>query len=184
MKFTALEILGLYLIELEPFRDERGCFVRHFCENEFSKIDKDFKIVQINHSRTKNNGTIRGMHLQHPPYSETKVVRCIRGSIFDVAVDIRKDSPTFLKWHGEILSSDNMKMLYIPKGFAHGFQALEDDIEVLYLCDEFYNKEHENGIRYNDERINIEWKINNVFVSEKDKNHKLLDNTFIGIDIK
>ena len=183
MNIEETQIKGLYSIELTPFRDERGFFVRHFCANEFNQIDKNFKIEQINHSMTQTKGTIRGMHFQYSPHAETKVVRCLKGSIFDVAVDIRHNSPTFLQWYGEVLSEENMKMLFIPKGFAHGFQALEDNSEIMYLVDEFYSKESESGIKYNDPRIGIKWKMENIFTSEKDKQIEALNDSFTGVKL-
>lgn len=183
MNIKETYIKGLYSIELTPFRDDRGFFVRNFCANEFSPIDKSFKIAQINHSMTRTKGTIRGMHFQYPPHAETKVISCIKGSIFDVAVDIRNGSPTFLQWYGEVLSEENMKMLYIPKGFAHGFQTLEDNVEMIYLHDEFYNKESESGIKYTDPKIGIKWELDFPLLSDKDEKYRFLDKNFQGLEI-
>ena len=122
-------------------------------------------------------------HFQHPPKAEVKIIKCIKGSIFDVAIDIRKDSPTFLKFHGEILSAENMKMLYVPEGFAHGFQSLEDDIEMIYYTTEFYSPENENGIRYSDPKVSIKWPLEVTDISEKDKNLKLITDDFEGIEV-
>lgn len=183
MKFNNLKINGAYLIEPEPISDERGFFVRTFCQNEFGKIFPNFIVKQINQTLTKKMGTIRGMHYQNPPFAETKVVRCLQGSVFDVIVDLRKDSPTFLNWHGEILSGDNMKALFIPKGCAHGFQTMTDDVEMIYLHDEFYNKEFEAALRYDEPMVGIQWKGAPTELSERDKTHKYLDNKFEGISI-
>ena len=118
---------------------------------------------------TKQKGTIRGMHFQNPPHAEMKIVRCVKGSIFDVAVDLRKDSPTLLRWHGEILSADNMKALVIPEGCAHGFQSLEDDVELVYISTSPYCKEAEGGIRFDDPKVQIQWPLPVTVISEKDR---------------
>ncbi len=182
VKFTETVLNGLYSIMPELISDDRGFFVRSFCLNEFSRIRGDIRIVQINHSMTKKAGSIRGMHFQLPPYCEIKIVRCIKGVVYDVAIDLRKDSKTFMQWHGEILTAGNMKMLMIPEGFAHGFQTLEDDCEMLYLHSEFYIKEYECGIRYDDPSLGIKWKIPITNISERDRKHPLIENTFRGIE--
>jgi len=166
----AVQINGVTVISSEPFRDERGFFNRIFCQKELEVIRPGIMIAQINHSMTKQKGTIRGMHFQKPPHAEMKIIRCIKGSIFDVAVDLRKDSPTFLRWHGEILSAANMKALVIPEDCAHGFQSLEDDIEVIYMSTSPYCKKAEKGIRYNDPKTGIQWLLPVTVISEKDKN--------------
>jgi len=181
MKFHNTKLTGLYLIELEPFQDERGEFYRVLCKNELKEIGHKKEIVQINFSKTIRKGVIRGMHFQYPPRSEIKIVKCLKGSIFDIAIDLRKKSPTFLQWHGELLSSKNLKMMYIPEGFAHGFQALEDNVEVIYFVSEFYSPEFEGGVKFNDPKINIKWPLKITLISKKDKNLKLLDSTFEGI---
>lgn len=183
MRITNTTIDDLYEVDLEPIKDSRGFFARAFCINEFSSIRSDIKIVQINHTLTVEKGSVRGMHFQNPPFCEAKFVRCIRGSVFDVAVDLREGSPTFLKWHGVELTADNMKMLVIPEGFAHGFQTLEDNCELIYLHTQFYNKESESGVRYDDPAININWKLPVANMSDRDKTHKLIDNYFKGIKI-
>jgi len=162
------------VISSEPFRDERGFFNRIFCQKELEVIKSGIVIVQINHSMTKQKGSIRGMHFQNPPYAEMKIVRCTKGSIFDVAVDLRKDSPTFLQWHGEVLSAENMKALVIPEGCAHGFQSLENDIEMVYMSTSPYCKEADDGIRFDDPKIGIQWPLSVTIVSEKDKSWKYL----------
>lgn len=183
MVFNKTKIDNLYTADLTPIKDQRGFFVRSFCINEFLNIRDDLKIVQVNHTLTTEKGSVRGMHFQLPPFCETKIVRCIKGSVFDVAVDLRKGSKTFLQWYGEIISEDNMKMMIIPEGFAHGFQTLDDNCEMLYLHTEFYNKQCESGIRYNDPSIKIEWKIPVTNISERDCNHNLINDSFKGIEI-
>lgn len=183
MKFKEANLSGIYIIDLESIQDERGKFQRIFCRDEFKKIIHKKDIVQINHSLTKQKGTIRGLHFQYPPRAEKKIITCLRGMIFDVAVDLRRDSPTLLKWWGEILSEVNKKMIFIPEGFAHGFQTLEDNSELLYLHTEFYSPEHEGGVRYNDLKINIEWPIEITMVSSRDQNFKLLNEKFQGLSI-
>lgn len=174
---------GLKLITPEPFCDERGYFSRIFCQKEMAEIKENLVIAQVNNSFTKKKGSVRGMHFQYPPHAEIKVVRCVRGSIFDVGVDIRKDSPTFLKWHGEVLSAENQKMLVIPEGFAHGFQTLEDDCEIIYFNTAFYSKESESTISYKDPKIGIKWLEAITVVSEKDQNHPYLNDSFEGVEI-
>jgi dTDP-4-dehydrorhamnose 3,5-epimerase len=173
MKLQTTDIDGVRIITSEPFHDDRGFFNRIFCQEELKTIRPDIVIRQINHSMTKTMGTIRGMHFQYPPHAEMKIVRCVKGSIFDAAVDLRKGSPTFLQWHGEILSAKNMKALVIPEGCAHGFQSLEDDIEMVYMSTAFYCKEAEDGIPYNEPRIGIQWPLPVSIISDKDKNWKL-----------
>lgn len=174
---------GLFLIEVDPFEDHRGKFYRVYCKNELRSIGYDKDLIQINQSLTKKRGIIRGMHFQYPPKAETKIIKCLKGSVFDVAIDLRYDSPTFLHWHGEILSGDILKMLFIPEGFAHGFQALEDNSELLYFHTEIYSPDHESGIRYDDPMIHIKWPLEIFEVSERDRSFELLDNNFEGLKI-
>ncbi len=162
-------IKDLYVIKLNPFIDNRGYFERLFCDKEIEPILKK-PIKQINHSVTKKKGSIRGMHYQLPPMAETKIIKCIKGSIFDVAVDIRKNSPTYLKWHGEVITEDNDKMFLIPEGFAHGFQTLKDNVEIIYFTTEYYDAEHEKGVRYDEPAVNVLWPLRITIISEKDKN--------------
>ena len=138
MIFTATELVGSYVIDLQPIEDERGWFARTYCKNEFGKIGHTKDWVQLNHSFTKQIGSIRGMHFQLAPFSEIKLVRCIAGAVYDVIIDLRKNSPTFFKYFGVELSASNKKMIYIPEGFAHGFQALTDDCELIYHHSQFY----------------------------------------------
>ena len=181
MKFIETPINGLFLIELEPYQDERGHFFRVFCENEFEEVDFPKRIAQINQSLTRKSGTVRGMHFQYPPKAEIKIVKCISGSIYDVAIDLRKNSQSFLKWHGEVLSEKNEKMLYIPEGFAHGFQTLENDSKVIYFVTEFYYPEYEGGVLYNDPKIKINWPLELTNISDKDRKLKLLEENFMGL---
>jgi dTDP-4-dehydrorhamnose 3,5-epimerase len=181
MNFNPLPLQGAYVIEPNPYEDHRGKFSRIFCQEELKQIGHYKQIVQINHSLTKQKGAVRGMHFQKPPKAEIKIVKCMSGSVFDVIVDLRKDSSTFLKWHGEILSSENMKMMYIPEGFAHGFQTLDNNAELLYFHSEFYTPLYESGIRYNDPKINITWLLDPINISEKDQNYPLLTSIFEGV---
>lgn len=183
MTFMESPLKGAYIIEPEPFIDNRGMFARVFCKDELRKINHHKEIVQINHSITRKKGAVRGMHYQSPPNAEIKMVKAIKGSVYDVIIDIREGSLTFLKWFGEILSQENMKMMYVPEGFAHGFQTLEDDCELLYFHTEFYNKPTEGAVRYNDPLINIKWPLELTEISEKDNTHPLLDKDFRGIKI-
>ena len=183
MNFKKTPIDNLFIIETEPFKDNRGLFERLYCENEIKAINHEKNIVQVNHSVTSAKGAIRGMHFQYPPRAEIKIVRCLKGSVFDVAVDIRNNSSTFLFWHAEVLSADNFKMFYIPEGFAHGFQTLEDNCELIYFHTNFYDRNHEGALRYDDPSINIRWPLPPGEISERDKNHPLLDETFKGIEL-
>ena len=181
MKIKPTPLQDAFVVEPEPFEDTRGRFTRVFCQNELQSILHGKNIVQINHSLTRQKGVIRGMHFQYPPKAEIKMVKCLRGSVFDVMIDLRRDSSTLLKWHGEELSSQNMKMMYIPEVFAHGFQTLEENCELLYLHTEFYSPEHEGGVRYNDPLINISWPLEVTDISKKDKNYSLLSKDFEGL---
>jgi dTDP-4-dehydrorhamnose 3,5-epimerase len=181
MKFFEIPLAGAYVIELEPFLDERGLFVRTFCQREFSKIGFHKQIVQINHSETRHRSAIRGMHYQLPPACEIKIIRCVQGKVFDVMVDIRAGSPTFMQWHGVELSNDNLRMVYIPVGFAHGFQALTDNAKLIYHHSECYSPEYERGLRFNDPAVAINWPLPAGAISLKDQSYPLIDNNFKGI---
>ncbi|MBU4601434.1 dTDP-4-dehydrorhamnose 3,5-epimerase, partial [Candidatus Parcubacteria bacterium] len=145
MKFKKTKLKGLYIIEPEPRIDERGYLMRTFCKEELNKYGLQFTIVQVNQTLTKKKGTVRGMHFQTPPKAEDKIVQCLHGAIYDVAIDLRADSPTYGKWVAEELNEDNKKMFFIPKGFAHGFQSLTNNCEVQYFMSEFYSPEHASG---------------------------------------
>ncbi|MCD4833167.1 MAG: dTDP-4-dehydrorhamnose 3,5-epimerase [Bacteroidales bacterium] len=181
MEFVKTKLKDAYLICSEPLKDNRGLFERLYCKSELKEINFKENIVQINHSVTNSKGSIRGLHYQIPPMAETKFVKCIKGSVQDVIVDIRKDSPTFLNWHSEILSQENLKMMFIPKGFAHGFQTLEDNCELLYFHTEFYDQKYERGIRFDDQAIDIKWNLELSNISERDKHHPCLSINFKGI---
>jgi dTDP-4-dehydrorhamnose 3,5-epimerase len=183
MKFTETPLRGSFVIDLQLVSDSRGWFARSFCKREFAEIGHSKEWVQMNHSATQKKGTIRGMHYQLPPFTEIKMLRCISGAIYDVIIDIRTRSPTFLKWFGVELTAQNKKMLYIPQGFAHGFQTLEDNTELLYHHSSFYTPGAEGGIRYDDSRINIIWKEPVSEISERDTQHPLLTASFTGINI-
>lgn len=181
MIFNPAPLAGSFVIELAPFADERGWFGRYYCKREFEKIGHHKEWVQMNHSASHKKGTLRGMHFQLSPFREIKMVRCIAGSVFDVIIDLRKDSKTYLQWFGVELSAENKKALYIPEGFAHGFQCLTDNCELLYHHSEFYKPEAESGIRYDDPLINISWPLPVTVISTRDAGHPLLNNDFKGL---
>ena len=183
MKIKQTPLQDAFVIEPEPFTDDRGLFTRVFCKQELQSILHDKNIVQINHSLTRPKGAIRGMHFQYPPKAEIKMVKCICGSVFDVIIDLRKGSPSFLKWHGETLSAKNMKMMYVPEGFAHGFQTLKPNSELLYLHTEFYNPEQEGSVFYDDPKIGIKWPLKVTEISDKDKRYPFLTQDFGGIQL-
>ena len=183
MIFKELPLKDAFIVEPEPHSDSRGMFSRIFCQEEFKKVGLNTQVVQMNHSMTVNKGALRGMHFQYPPKAEIKMVKCIRGAVFDVIVDLRKGSETFLKWHGETLNPENMKMIFIPEGFAHGFQVLEKNSELIYFHTEFYSPDAEGGIRFDDPMVGIKWPGEITEISERDKNHALLGNNFTGIEI-
>lgn len=171
MKFNKTAILGAYIIELEKIGDERGFFARAWCQKEFREHDLVTQFVQCNLSFNKRDNTLRGMHYQSAPLEEVKLVRCTRGAIFDVIIDLRPESSTFLKWIGVELTSDNYNMLYIPEGFAHGYLTLTEEAEVFYQVSQFYSPGHERGVRWNDPVFKIDWPIDgDVVISEKDNN--------------
>jgi dTDP-4-dehydrorhamnose 3,5-epimerase len=171
MKFTATPLQGAFVIELEKRGDDRGFFARVFCEREYQQHGLNHDIVQINTSLSKIKGTLRGMHYQLAPKAEDKIIRCLRGTLFDVIVDLRPESPTFLKHFAIELTGENRTMLYVPKGFAHGFITLEPDTEAFYLVTEYYAPDRERGLRYNDPKLGIPWPLEPVVISDKDKAH-------------
>lgn len=181
MIFTETILKGSYEISLTPHGDSRGWFTRTYCKKEFEQIGHQKEWVQLNHSFSSQKGTVRGMHFQHAPFAEIKMLRCIAGAVYDVIIDLRQNSPTFLKWFGTELSAANKKMLYIPEGFAHGFQTLANDTELIYHHTEFYTPSAEAGIRYDDEAINITWPLAIAELSARDTNHPLIDSTFKGL---
>ena len=170
MKFTETPLPGAYVIELEKRGDDRGFFARFFCEREYQAHGLNPEIVQINNSLSRIKGTLRGMHYQLAPMAEDKVIRCLRGALFDAIIDLRPNSPTFLKHFTIELTAENRAMLYVPKGFAHGFLTLTDDTESFYLVTEFYSPELERGVRFNDPKFGIRWPMEPVVISDKDRN--------------
>ncbi len=183
MKIYSTPLAGLRAIESTPHMDNRGQFTRLFCDNELSSLMGSRKIVQINHSRTTAVGAVRGMHYQLPPYAEMKLVRCIKGSVWDVVLDLRHGSPTFLHWHAEQLSAVNNKMMLIPEGFAHGFQVLEPDSELLYLHTASYTPGAEGGFKFDDPMFGIAWPLIPTDLSLRDASFKNIDNKFQGIPL-
>lgn len=176
-------IAGLKVIERKPVGDYRGFLARIFCADKLSSAGWQKPIVQVNQTVTKKRGTVRGMHFQNAPYAEMKLVSCLQGKIWDVAVDLRKNSPTFLKWHAEELSAENCRALLIPEGFAHGFQTLSDDCELLYLHTAPYVREAEAGIHPNDSILGISWPLDFFEISTRDAEHPLLNDQFTGIEL-
>ncbi len=168
MIFTETPLRGAYRVDLKRLEDERGFFARSWCQREFIELGLDPCVVQCNISFNKHKGTLRGMHFQVPPFAEAKLVRCTRGAIDDVIVDLRSDSPTYLEWISVELTADNRSALYIPKGFAHGFQTLADDSEIFYQMSEFYAPEAARGFRWNDPAFGISWNLPISVISEKD----------------
>jgi dTDP-4-dehydrorhamnose 3,5-epimerase len=168
MEFIEKKLKGAFEIKLKTIKDSRGFFMRTFDDKIFTENNLDRKWVQENHSRSLNKGIIRGLHFQMPPYAETKLIRAIRGTVLDVFVDLRKDSPTFGQWDSVLLSDDRYNCALIPRGFAHGFCTLTDDCEVVYKVDNYYAPEYECGIIWNDPDINIEWPVKDPILSEKD----------------
>ena len=174
MKFTATRLEGAWIVELDRLEDERGFFARSFCQREFDELGMNSAVVQSNVSYNASKGTLRGMHYQVAPAEETKLVRCTRGSIVDIIVDMRADSPTYRQHIAVELNADNHRSLFVPANFAHGFQTLEDDTEVMYMVSGFYTPECERGLRFNDPALNIQWPQPVEHVSDKDAQWPLL----------
>lgn len=174
MKFVPTALAGAFLVELERREDERGFFARSFCQEEFKAHGLDPCVAQCNVSFNARRGTLRGLHYQAAPHEEAKLVRCTRGAVWDVIVDLRAGSPTRLQWHGAELSEDNGAALYVPKGFAHGFQTLVGESEVLYQMSEFYHPELARGLRWDDPRLAIRWPLSEPVVSARDRSYPLL----------
>ena len=183
LEVSAAPLVGLKIIQRRYIEDSRGYFSRVFCADELKEIGFPVAIAQINQTLTRRCGAVRGMHFQRPPHAEIKVVSCLRGRVFDVAVDLRRGSPTFLNWHGEVLSAENRKSLLIPEGFAHGFQALSDDCELLYLHSASYAPLAEGALNIGDPRLSIEWPLPIRAMSERDRLHPNLDLDFLGIKL-
>lgn len=172
MIFSKTKLNGVFVVEPEKIEDIRGFFARSFCQKEFESKGLNPRIAQCNISYNKKKGTIRGMHYQVEPAVEEKLVRCTKGAIYDVIIDIRPDSPTFCQWISIDLNEHDYQMVYIPGGFAHGFQTLEDNCEVFYQMSEFYEPKYSMGIRWDDSAFQINWPIENPIISDKDKSYK------------
>lgn len=170
MKFTETDLPGAYIIDPERLEDDRGFFARTWCQNEFSKYSLTDNFVQANIAYNKHKGILRGMHFQTEPYQEDKLVRCTSGAIVDVIIDLRPESPAYTRWVAVELTGKNRRMLYVPKGFAHGYQTLEADSEVFYQVSQFYTPQAEQGVRWDDPRFSIQWPDDERIISDKDKN--------------
>jgi dTDP-4-dehydrorhamnose 3,5-epimerase len=171
MRFQPTPLQGSYLVDLEKRGDDRGFFSRLFCSKEFAAHGLEPQFVQANNSFSARKGTLRGLHYQIVPKAEMKLVRCIRGAVYDLILDLRPSSPTFGSSFGAELTAENRQMMLVPKGFAHGFITLEDDSELLYLVSEFYSSEHERGVRWDDPQFQIKWPVNPEVISEKDQSY-------------
>lgn len=174
-------LAGLVVVQRKRLEDMRGFFSRLFCADELSTVGFALPIAQINQTLTRKRGAVRGLHFQHPPHAEDKFVSCLRGEIFDVAVDLRRGSPTLLTWHAEMLSAENSRSLFIPQGFAHGFQALTDDCELLYLHSRPYAAQAEGALNVNDPALNIAWPLAFTDISQRDSAHPRITEEFNGI---
>ena len=168
MIFAETKLKNAFIIDIQQFRDDRGSFGRTFCQKEFEKAGINTTVAQANISCNKKKGTVRGMHYQTDPFGESKLVRCTRGAIYDVIIDVRPDSPTYMQWIGVELTENSSRMLYVPENFAHGFQTLKDDTEVIYQVSQFYTPGAERGIRYNDPVFHIDWPLEVLVISDKD----------------
>ncbi len=180
--FTTL-LPGLKILQRKPIEDARGFLSRFFCAEESKELGFNKPISQINHTLTRQKGAVRGLHYQQPPHAEIKLVSCIKGEVFDVAVDLRKNSPTFLQWHGEVLSEHNQRSLLIPEGFAHGFQTLTEDCELIYLHSAPYIKEAEAALNVTDPKLAITWPLTITEISERDRLHPMIKLDFEGIAV-
>lgn len=178
---VATPIADLVVIHRSVREDSRGYFSRFYCDDELAETGFPARIRQINHTLTRRIGSVRGLHFQHPPQSEDKLVSCLRGKVFDVAVDLRRGSPTFLHWHAEELSAENHRSLLIPKGFAHGFQTLSEDCELIYLHSQSYNPTVEGALNFADPRLSIAWPLPVADVSARDQSHAFLTSDFEGL---
>lgn len=176
-------LLGAKVVQRKKNEDSRGFLSRFFCADEFQRIGLKSGISQINHTLTRQKGAVRGLHYQYFPYAETKIVSCLNGEVFDVAVDLRKDSPTFLQWHGVVLSKENQCSFFIPEGFAHGFQTLSEDCELIYLHTAPYAKDAEGALNVLDPKLNINWPLPISDLSDRDCNHLFIDHNYQGIDL-
>ena len=177
MRFQELDLKGAYIIELDKFEDERGFFARTWDKEIFEKKNIDSEIVQCNISFNKKKGTLRGLHYQSKPFEEAKLVRCTHGKVYEVLVDLRKDSETYMKWTSVELSDKNMKMLFVPKGFALGFQTLEDNTMLFYQMSQIYKPEYAKGIKYDNPNLKIKWPLEISVISEKDETLGFFEDT-------
>jgi dTDP-4-dehydrorhamnose 3,5-epimerase len=177
MIFTETELAGAFIVDLEPHKDNRGFFARLFCQNEFAAHGLKPLVAQANIGANRRRGTVRGMHFQFPPAAETKYVRCVRGAVLDIIVDLRPESPTYLRHAAVELSARNQRGIYIPERFAHGYQTLEDDTDTIYMVGEFYTPGVEGGLRHDDPILGLRWPLPVEVISEKDRNWKLLEET-------
>src|SRR5262249_25933694 len=181
--FHETALRGAFVIELALIRDDRGEFMRTFCARTLAERGLCSVFVQTNQSRTARRGTIRGLHYQAPPVAEAKLLRCVHAAVQGVMVDLRRRSPTFLRWHAEVLTGHDARAVYVPPGFAHGFQTLEDDSEVIYQASAFYTPSAEGCVRYNDPLVNVRWPVAEVILSNKDANCPLLTPDFRGLEV-
>ncbi|MHB0866217.1 MAG: dTDP-4-dehydrorhamnose 3,5-epimerase [Thermoleophilia bacterium] len=181
--FIPTPLAGLMLVQRKAIEDHRGFLSRFYCADEFRAAGITKPIAQINHTLTRKKGAVRGLHFQHPPHAEAKLVSCLKGEIFDVAVDLCRVSPTFLHWYGVVLSARNQQSLLIPEGFAHGFQTLEEDCELVYLHTGAYHPESEGALNVADPKLDIAWPLTITEISERDRNHKLIEQSFQGITL-
>jgi dTDP-4-dehydrorhamnose 3,5-epimerase len=168
MRAVLTKLPGVIIVEPEVFSDQRGWFMETYSIKKMEAIGIKAAFVQDNQSFSAKKGTVRGLHFQREPHAQAKLVRCTRGAVFDIAVDLRQGSPSFARWTGVELNESNRRMLYIPKGFAHGFVTLRDDTEVQYKVDDHYHRESEGGIRYDDQDLGIDWKVEEALLSDKD----------------
>lgn len=179
--FNQTPLQGLMLVQRKAMEDHRGFLSRLYCAEEFGEAGFSKSIAQINHTLTRKKGAVRGLHFQYPPHAEVKLVSCLKGKILDVAVDLRRDSSTFLNWHGEILSAENRRSLLIPEGYAHGFQALTEDCEIIYLHSAGYHPETEGALNVADSTLDITWPFPIEDLSERDRTHPFVNQDFKGV---
>lgn len=182
-EFLPTPLAGLSIVERRLMEDRRGFLSRCYCVEEFAAAGVQKPVAQINHTLTKRRGTVRGLHFQWPPHGEIKLVSCLRGEVFDVAVDLRRNSPTFLQWHGEMLSAAIPRSLLIPEGFAHGFQALSDDCEIVYVVTAAYQPSAEGAVSATDPRVDIRWPLPITELSTRDRSHPDMSPDFAGIEV-
>lgn len=181
MKLLHTPLPGMHVLNTEPLADARGCLERLFCEQQWAPVRAGLNFVQVNLSTTTRRGTVRGLHYQRAPGLEAKLIRCVRGHVYDVAVDLRAGSPTFMQWHATELREDDAREVFIPEGFAHGFQALSDEARLLYFHTAPWMPGCEGGLRHDDPRLAIEWPLPVANVSDRDRSHPLLDDAFAGL---